>query len=135
METFEHLETHSVIDLQVSVAGVDVSTGVEVFSELQAIRSVAGSGVGAPQGAEARHQGLPQVDIASADEHSKQVMGNGQVTNHFEPPVGCTPGSIVEASTTRGRPTGLLEIQPIPLFCQCCLHTLVVYGCLCLARR
>jgi len=34
METFEHLETDSVVDLQLSVTDVDVSTGVEVVGEL-----------------------------------------------------------------------------------------------------
>jgi len=41
METFDHLKTYSVVDLQVSVADVDVSTGVEVVGETQAIGSVA----------------------------------------------------------------------------------------------
>ena len=91
---FEQLETDSVVDLQVYVADADVSIGVEVVGELQANRSVAGSGVGALQGAEVRCHGLPQGGIAGADEHSEQVTGNGQVTGvagHFKPPVGSTP--------------------------------------------
>ena len=54
METFKHLETDSVVDLQVSVTNVNVSTSMEVVGELQTIRSVTGSGVGAPQGDEVR---------------------------------------------------------------------------------
>jgi len=59
------------------------------------IGSVAGSGVGALQGGEARRQGLPQDGIAGAVEHSEQVTGNG---HRFEPPVGSTYSSICSGS-------------------------------------
>ena len=49
------------IDLQVSVADVDVSTGVKVVGELQAIGSVAGSSIGAPEGDEVRLMGCPKM--------------------------------------------------------------------------
>ena len=69
--TFSHTTADSVVDLQVSVANVDVPTGVEVIGETQTIRSVAGSGIRALQGDEVRRQELPQCGVAGADKHSE----------------------------------------------------------------
>jgi len=73
MEPFEQRETDFVVDLQVSVADVDVSTSAEIVGEQQAIGSIAGSSVGNSHGVEVR-RGLPQGGVAGADEHSEQVM-------------------------------------------------------------
>jgi len=100
MDPFEHLETDSVMDLQVSVAKSDVLTSAEVAAELHSIGSVAGSSVGTLQEVEAGGLGSIQRDIAGADEHFKQVAGNGQVAKRSGPLVSSAPGSIVEVSTT-----------------------------------
>jgi len=73
--TFSHTTADSVVDLQVSVANVDVPTGVEVIGEMQTSGSVAGSGVGALQGDEVRRQEFPQCGVAGADKHSELVTG------------------------------------------------------------
>jgi len=130
MDVFEHLETDSVLDLQVSVANGDVSTAVEVVSKPKVIGYITGSGVGAAHRDEVRCHGLPQGGIAGADEHSEQVIGMARSPN---------------ASSFRWgprwdpkwklAPLGAPGIRPMLLCRQCNFHTLVEYGSLRLAHR
>jgi len=59
MEPFEHLKTDSVVELQVSVANIDVSTSEEIVDEQQAdLRAVKARDLGI---ADARRWGCPKV--------------------------------------------------------------------------
>ena len=121
MDPFEHLETDSVVDLQVSVAEGDVSAGVEVTGESHAIGSIAGSSVGTFQEAEAGRLEPTPRDIAGAERPSHRTLWT---------PWGSNLGSIMKASTT------LCVGNPIPLLHHLYnFYTLVACGCPRLASR